>query len=73
MSTGRLTPAARQKVRSMPALKYVNMVCAQPFILVNQSDSPEQAREMVGEPARREGVEDLLWAVVMLPEFQLIY
>ena len=31
------------------------------------------AREMVGEPARREGVEDLLWAVVMLPEFQLIY
>jgi hypothetical protein len=31
------------------------------------------AREMVGDPARAEGVEDLLWAVVMLPEFQLIY
>jgi hypothetical protein len=31
------------------------------------------AREMVGEPARAEGVEDLLWSIVMLPEFQLIY
>ncbi len=31
------------------------------------------AEELVGSPARREGVEDLLWAVAMLPEFQLIY
>ncbi len=28
---------------------------------------------MVGEPPRPEGVDDLLWAVIMLPEFQLIY
>jgi hypothetical protein len=27
----------------------------------------------VGTPARKEGVEDLLWALVMLPEFQLVY
>lgn len=31
------------------------------------------AREAVGAAARAEGVEDLLWAVTMLPEFQLIY
>lgn len=28
---------------------------------------------LVGSPARPEGVEDLLWALTMLPEFQLIY
>jgi hypothetical protein len=28
---------------------------------------------MVGQPALPAGVEDLLWSVAMLPEFQLIY
>jgi mono/diheme cytochrome c family protein len=31
------------------------------------------ATELVGSPAKPEGVEDLLWSVAMLPEFQLIY
>jgi hypothetical protein len=31
------------------------------------------AREMLGQPAQPAGVEDFLWAVIMLPEFQLIY
>ena len=31
------------------------------------------AEEMVGTPVKKEGVEDLLWAMAMLPEFQLIY
>ncbi|MCX6922226.1 MAG: DUF1553 domain-containing protein, partial [Verrucomicrobia bacterium] len=31
------------------------------------------AREMVGQPAQPTGVEDLLWSLAMLPEFQLIY
>jgi uncharacterized protein DUF1553 len=31
------------------------------------------ALQMVGSPVRQEGVEDLLWALVMLPEFQLVY
>lgn len=31
------------------------------------------AAELVGSPAQKEGVEDLLWSVAMLPEFQLIY
>lgn len=31
------------------------------------------ATELVGEPLKKEQVEDLLWAMVVLPEFQLIY
>jgi mono/diheme cytochrome c family protein len=31
------------------------------------------ALELIGQPAQSAGVEDLLWAVAMLPEFQLIY
>jgi hypothetical protein len=30
------------------------------------------ASEMIGQPVKAEGVEDLLWVVAMLPEFQLI-
>jgi hypothetical protein len=30
------------------------------------------AVELVGDPLRPEGVEDLLWSVFMLPEFQLV-
>ncbi len=37
------------------------------------ADELELAQELVGKPARPEGVEDLLWAMAMLPEFQLIY
>ncbi len=33
----------------------------------------ETAKEVVGQPAQPAGVEDLLWALAMLPEFQLIY
>ncbi|MBI3414995.1 MAG: DUF1549 domain-containing protein [Verrucomicrobia bacterium] len=36
-------------------------------------DEMAAAREIIGEPANKTGVEDLLWAVAMLPEFQLIY
>jgi hypothetical protein len=31
------------------------------------------AEQTVGNPVQKEGVEDLLWAMIMLPEFQLIY
>jgi hypothetical protein len=33
----------------------------------------EIALGLVSQPPRREGVEDLLWAMTMQPEFQLIY
>lgn len=36
-------------------------------------DELELVSSMVGQPARREGVEDLLWTLSLLPEFQLIY
>jgi hypothetical protein len=31
------------------------------------------ASELIGSPVRKENVEDFLWSVAMLPEFQLIY
>jgi hypothetical protein len=31
------------------------------------------AIDLLGQPTRQEGVEDFVWAMVMLPEFQLIY
>jgi hypothetical protein len=31
------------------------------------------AAELVGQPAQKEGMEDFLWALAMLPEFQVIY
>jgi hypothetical protein len=31
------------------------------------------AAELLGQSVQKEGVEDLLWAMAMLPEFQLIY
>jgi hypothetical protein len=31
------------------------------------------SRELLGQPARKAGVEDLMWSLAMLPEFQLIY
>ncbi|HMJ90815.1 MAG TPA: DUF1553 domain-containing protein, partial [Candidatus Acidoferrum sp.] len=37
------------------------------------SNELKLAGEFTGSPATREGVEDLLWSVAMLPEFQLIY
>jgi mono/diheme cytochrome c family protein len=43
---------------------------------LDRAPSPEErqlAEETIGKPAHREGVEDFLWAVAMLPEFQLIY
>src|SRR5262249_14737607 len=33
----------------------------------------DSASGLVGNPVKKEGVEDLLWALVMMPEFQLVY
>jgi mono/diheme cytochrome c family protein len=37
------------------------------------NEESKLALELIGSPAKQEGVEDLLWSVAMLPEFQLIY
>ena len=49
------------------ATVYEKSVCRQPT-----AAEQRLALQVVGSPARTEGVEDLLWAVAMLPEFQLI-
>ena len=36
-------------------------------------EEKEMAKELVGEPPQQAGLEDLLWGLAMLPEFQLIY
>jgi mono/diheme cytochrome c family protein len=43
--------------------------------LGRQPSGPEKllASHLLGQHPQKEGVEDLLWAMVMLPEFQLIY
>ena len=38
-----------------------------------QQSEKSLATDLLGRPLRPDGVEDLLWAMVMLPEFQLIY
>jgi mono/diheme cytochrome c family protein len=37
------------------------------------STEKQVALEIVGNPVRKDGIEDLLWALIMLPEFQLEY
>lgn len=36
-------------------------------------DELKLAGELLGDPVRPEGLEDFLWAMTMLPEFQLVY
>lgn len=43
---------------------------------LDREPTPEErdtARDLVGTPVKAEGVQDLLWTIVMLPEFQLVY
>jgi hypothetical protein len=43
---------------------------------LGRQPTPTEARlaaELLGSPVRPEGVEDLVWSLAMLPEFQLIY
>jgi hypothetical protein len=47
---------------------YERSLCRHPTV-----EERETALQILGSPIRKEGVEDLLWSVVMLPEFQLVY
>lgn len=66
------------------ASRWMNDVQTAPHTLIaelyhrslGRAPTPEElvlAKEWVGIPIRMEGVEDLMWALTMLPEFQLIY
>ncbi len=46
---------------------YLRALCRRPT-----SEELAAAREFTGRPPTPDGVADLLWAVLMLPEFQLI-
>ena len=61
--TGR-SPSGKQLIRSL----YEKALGRAPT-----TDELRSARELLGQPPQPEGVEDLLWAMTMLPEFQLIY
>jgi mono/diheme cytochrome c family protein len=53
-----------------------NLVCSIYREAVGRNPTLEEfelAQEWVGNKPTREGVEDFLWAMVMLPDFQLIY
>jgi hypothetical protein len=46
---------------------YIRALCRKPT-----QEEVTAARELIGSPATSDGLADLMWAVVMLPEFQLI-
>jgi mono/diheme cytochrome c family protein len=58
---------------SLPKGKLVVAVYEKALGRVPTSSELKLGRELTGQPAQPAGVEDLLWAVTMLPEFQLIY
>ena len=62
--TGTNTVASRELVQKL----YAKALGRQPT-----RKELSAAREILGQPAQPAGVEDLLWALTMLPEFQLIY
>jgi hypothetical protein len=51
----------------------VNLLYERAFGRLPTANENELAVSLVSQPPRREGVEDLLWSMAMLPEFQLIY
>ena len=70
-----LKQAAEKLLKDNPAgggnlveLLYVKAVSRKPTAIERGV-----AEQMLGSPTKPDGVEDLLWALAMLPEFQLIY
>ena len=51
----------------------VNLLYQRAFGRLPNPAEREMAMGLVSQPSRKDGVEDLLWAMAMLPEFQLIY
>jgi len=67
------TAAATFASRNPNAPELVTDLYQKAFGRKPTSEELNLSKEMVGSPVKPEGVEDLLWAVTMLPEFQLIY
>jgi hypothetical protein len=70
-----LTRGAGNLLRAHPRAtpdQFVELVYTQALCRRPAKSELAAAREIVGTPARAEGLADLLWVVLMLPEFQLI-
>jgi hypothetical protein len=70
-----LAHGAAEMLRSRPNSTAEEMARAIYMRTLSRSPTAEEraaARQLVGSPPTPEGVADLLWAVLMLPEFQLI-
>ena len=59
--------------RSQPPTHLVNALYLQALGRPPTLAERKAALAEIGSPVRPEGVQDLLWALVMLPEFQLVY
>ena len=72
---GLLERGAEHVVRELPGSNRELVVTLYQRALSRRPTKEELrlAEGVVGSPVRKEGVEDLLWAMTMLPEFQLIY
>ncbi|HXT39353.1 MAG TPA: DUF1549 domain-containing protein, partial [Candidatus Angelobacter sp.] len=72
---GLLERGAQHVVQEWPKSnrELVNAIYERALSRKPKEDELRLAEEMVGTPVKKEGVEDLLWAMTMLPEFQLIY
>jgi hypothetical protein len=57
----------------MPAPALINALYEHAIGRLPTPAERQTALQMVGSPVRSQGVEDLLWALVMQPEFQLIF
>ena len=57
----------------LTSAEFVNTIYEKAFGRKPSLEEFRLATGLAGQPLGKEGVEDLLWAVTMLPEFQLIY
>jgi hypothetical protein len=74
--TGLIRQGATNLLNSVPAPSARNLIDDVYLKALGRKPTKseqELAEELVGTPVQKEGVEDLLWAMIMLPEFQLIY
>lgn len=65
--------ADRLTSRSQSADTVVSTMYQRAFGREPSADELQSAAELVGSPPTAPGIEDLLWSIVMHPEFQLIY
>lgn len=69
---GMLRQGAEQYAKETDAKKIVNDIFVKAYGRAATADESKMACDLIGSGDRTNGIEDLLWTVVNLPEFQLI-